>query len=419
MIPKNMDRRLLTILLIVFVQMLGAAMILPILPLFAQREFDVSPQLIALLSTSFFAAQFIAGPFLGRLSDNYGRVPVLIISQIGTAISFLMLALAPSIGFLFLARILDGITGGNIIVAQAYITDITPRKKRTEALGYIFAVFGLGFIIGPALGGLLAAALGPRLPYVIAAIVAIAVVFLTRFTLEETLSPEQRQANQAATGNSISPRVIVQNKVLLLILLVAFLGQSGLGILQSTFALYGEAVLFQGYSPEAVVIGVGLLLAAVGLGQVTTQAVLLRPLLARFGEHRLIVIGNIFRMLAAFLLAVAVTPWLGAISSFLFAFGIGIMMPSLQSLATGTVNDEYRGGVLGIYQSTLSLSIIISTAIGGVLFAMSATMPYWVSGIIAALALIPAIILLLQYGQKRPEIKPEIAAELDESSDTL
>jgi DHA1 family tetracycline resistance protein-like MFS transporter len=412
-----MDRRLLTILLIVFVQMLGAAMILPILPLFAQREFDISPQLIALLSTSFFAAQFIAGPFLGRLSDNYGRVPVLILSQIGTAVSFLMLALAPSAAFLFLARILDGITGGNIIVAQAYITDITPRRKRTEALGYIFAVFGLGFVIGPALGGVLSAALGPRLPYVIAAAAAIGVVFLTHFTLEESLTPEQRQKSRAASGNSIRPREIVRNRVLVLILLVAFLGQSGLGILQSTFALYGEAVLFKGYSPEAALLGVGLLLAAVGLGQFTTQAVLLRPLLAMFGEHRLIVIGNIFRMFAAFLFAVAATPWLGAVGSFVFAFGIGVMMPSLQSLATGTVDDEYRGGVLGIYQSTLSLSIIISSAIGGVLFAMSATMPYWVSAIVAAIALIPAIILLIQYGPKRPKTKPEVAAEADRSSD--
>jgi DHA1 family tetracycline resistance protein-like MFS transporter len=183
---KNIDRRLATILLIVLVQMLGAAMILPILPLYAQREYGLTPQVITLLGTSFFAAQFIAGPYLGRLSDKYGRIPVLIISQIGTAISFLMLALAPGAGFLFLARVIDGITGGNIIVAQAYITDITPREKRTEALGYIFAVFGLGFILGPALGGVLSAAFGPRVPYLFAAGAAVVVVLLTWITLEES-----------------------------------------------------------------------------------------------------------------------------------------------------------------------------------------------------------------------------------------
>ena len=310
-----MDRRLVTILLIVLVQMLGAAMILPILPLYAQREFNLSPQVITLLSTSFFAAQFLAGPYLGRLSDKYGRVPILIISQIGTGLSFVMLALAPSAAFLFLARIIDGITGGNIIVAQAYITDITPREKRTESLGYIFAVFGLGFVLGPALGGVLAAALGPRVPYLIAAGAAFAVVLLTWFTLEETLTPEQREANRQASGNSMSPSKVIRNKPLVLILIVAFLGQSGLGLLQSTFALYGEAVLFAGYSLQAATLGIGLLLATVGLSQFITQAFFLRPLLARFGEYRLVILGNIGRMIGSFVYALAATPVLGAAGS--------------------------------------------------------------------------------------------------------
>jgi len=176
---RTIDRRLLTILLIVFVQMVGGAMIMPILPLYAQSEFDMSPNVITLLGTVFFAAQFIAGPYLGRLSDKYGRVPVLIVSQVGTAVSFIMLGTAQSVSMLFAARILDGITGGNIIVAQAYITDVTPREKRTQSLGYVFAAFGLGFIFGPALGGILSAAFGPRVPYYIAAAAAVLVVVLT------------------------------------------------------------------------------------------------------------------------------------------------------------------------------------------------------------------------------------------------
>lgn len=396
---KNIDRRLVTILLIVLVQMLGAAMILPILPLYAQREYGLAPQVITLLGTSFFAAQFIAGPYLGRLSDKYGRIPILIISQIGTAFSFLMLAFAPGAGFLFLARVIDGITGGNIIVAQAYITDITPRERRTEALGYIFAVFGLGFILGPALGGVLSAAFGPRVPYLFAAGAAIVVVLLTWITLEESLTPEQREANRQASGNSISPREVIRNKPLVLILIIAFIGQSGLGLLQSTFALYGEAVLFKGYSSQTAALGIGLLLATFGLSQFLTQAFFLRPLLARFGEYWLVILGNLGRMIGSFGYALVATPLLGAASSVIFAVGIGIMMPSLQSLATNTIGDEYRGGVLGLYQSTLSLSIIISSAVAGVIFAISATLPYWIGGLMAALALIPALILLAQYGK--------------------
>src|SRR5690606_12610908 len=116
------------------------------------------------LFSSFFLAQFLAGPLIGRLSDTYGRLPVLIISQIGTVISFVIIGLAPSVAWLFFARILDGITGGNIVVAQAYVTDIMPPKQRTQALGYIFAALGGGFMVGPAVGGILSSVLGPQMP---------------------------------------------------------------------------------------------------------------------------------------------------------------------------------------------------------------------------------------------------------------
>ena len=144
----NFNRRLFTILAIVFVNMVGAAMILPILPLYALGTFNLPESLITLIISSFFVAQLIAGPILGRLSDRFGRLPVLVISQFGTVASFLMIGWATSAWLLLTARVIDGITGGNIIVAQAYLTDITPREKRTQSLGYIFAVFGLGFIIG-------------------------------------------------------------------------------------------------------------------------------------------------------------------------------------------------------------------------------------------------------------------------------
>jgi DHA1 family tetracycline resistance protein-like MFS transporter len=399
-----MDRRLFTILMIVFVQMLGMAMILPILPLYAKDAFAMSPQTITLLSTSFFVAQFIAGPILGRLSDTRGRVPILIISQIGTAVSFVMLALAPNVAFLFLARILDGITGGNIIVAQAYVTDITPRERRTEALGYIFAVFGIGFVVGPALGSLLAAAFGPRVPYLFAAGAAMLVVVLTRMTLEETLSPEQQEANRDFKKEGVRLLDILKNAPLMLILVIVFLTQFGLGLLQSTFALYGDAVLFKDYSAKAVTIGIGLILAVFGLSQFITQAFLLRPALRRFGEYRLVIYGNLGRIAGSFIFAVVLSPWLGGIGAVLYAMGSGVMMPSLQSLSTGTVDDELRGGVLGIYQSSMSLSTIVSTAIAGVIFAASATLPYWIGGVLGLLVFLPAAILLRQYGKRKPVI---------------
>ncbi|MAU01946.1 MAG: hypothetical protein CL608_32820 [Anaerolineaceae bacterium] len=391
---KNIDKRLFTILLIVFVQMLGAAMALPILLLYAQRQFQLRPELNALLISSFFAAQFLAGPTIGRLSDKYGRLPVLIVSQIGTVISFIMIGAAPNVAILFVARILDGITGGNIIVAQAYITDITPPEKRTESLGYIFAAFGLGFIFGPALGGVLSAAFGPRIPFFMAAVAAAVTVILTWRTLTESLTTEQRMKNRMARSNGLSPAQILRNAPLLAVLLIAFIGQFALGLLQATFALYGDAVLFAGYSERIVDIGIGGLLAMVGLSQFFTQTVLLRRVLPRFGEVNLVIIGGLVRSVGMFFFAAATTPWLGLPGSLFFAMGMGMMMPPLQSLSTRTVSDEVRGGVLGLYQSTVSLATIFSTALGGIIFAQNPRYPYWIGMGLSLLALIPAYFFL-------------------------
>lgn len=399
---KNIDKRLLTILLIVFVQMLGAAMALPILLLYAQRQFHIRPEINALLISSFFAAQFLAGPTIGRLSDKYGRLPVLIVSQIGTVISFIMIGAAPNITVLFAARILDGITGGNIIVAQAYITDITPPEKRTESLGYIFAAFGLGFVFGPALGGLLSAAFGPRIPFFMAAVAATVTVILTWRTLTESLTAEQRLKNRAARNNSLNPAQVLRNAPLLAILLIAFIGQFALGLLQATFALYGDAVLFAEYSDRLVDLGIGILLATVGLSQFLTQTVLLRRVLPRFGEVNLVIIGGLVRAVGMFFFAVATVPWLGLPGSIFFAMGMGLMMPPLQSLSTRTVADEVRGGVLGLYQSTVSLATIFSTALGGVIFALNPRYPYWAGMTLSLFALIPAYIFL-----RRPLRKPK------------
>ena len=194
---ESIDRRLIVILLIVFVQIVGASMVLPILPLYATKRFGMSYETVTLLNASFFAAQFLAGPFIGRLSDKYGRVPVLVISQIGTVISFIMLGLAQDVTMLFFARILDGITGGNIVVARAYVVDITPKEKRTEALGYIFAAFGAGFVFGPALGGILAGSFSYEVPFFLGALAAAVVVMITWFVLDESYTPEMRAENKA------------------------------------------------------------------------------------------------------------------------------------------------------------------------------------------------------------------------------
>lgn len=386
---RTLDKRLVTILLIVFVQMVGAGMILPILPIYAQKEFGLSPIAITLLVSSFFAAQFIAGPFLGRLSDRIGRVPVLVFSQVGTVIAFAAFGLAWAPWVLFAARIFDGLTGGNIVVAQAYITDVTPREKRAQALGLIGAMFGLGFMIGPAIGGLLVGFGGPRVPYFFAAGAAAVVVAMTVLTLDESHTEEAR-IEVKQNGVKLTLRDAIATRPLLLMLVIAFLTQFALGLVMSTFALVGQAILFE----TNVEIGVGILLGFVGLSQIVTQTMLLPRFLRRFSEIRVVTIGILIRSVGLGIYAVMVDPWQAAIGSVLFAAGGGLNMPPTQSIGTKAVADAVRGGVLGIFQSVQSLSIILGTAFGGVLFVIGAQMPNTVAFAVSLASVVPAVLVV-------------------------
>ncbi len=388
-----MDRRLFTILLIVFVQMVGASMASPILPLYAQNEFAMNAEVITLLLTVFFAAQFIAGPFIGRLSDRRGRLPVLLLSQVGTAIAFAMIGFAQSAVTLFIARMLDGVTGGNIVVAQAYITDIMPEKKRTMALGYVMAAFGLGFIVGPAIGGVLASEFGPQMPFVFAAVAATLTVVLTWLTLEETLSPDDIARNRGRSGARLKPIAPLANSPLLAVLSVSFISEFGFGLLIATFALFAEQVLFAGSDFAAVSLGVGLMLMVFGFAQFVTQIVLLPLALRRLSDPAIVMTGAAMRGFAMILLALASEPRFATASVIVFAIGNGLLMPPLQSLATKTVSREWRGGVLGLQQSVKSLGVIASTGIAGAMFAQDATMPNLSGGILTCLAVIPGLIL--------------------------
>ena len=184
------NRRLLTLFLIVFIDLLGFSLILPLLPFYAET-FGATPFQIGLLVAAYAAAQLVGAPLLGRLSDRFGRRPVLLISLIGTFIGFLILGFASSLWMLFASRLLDGFTGGNISVAQAYITDITDEKDRAKGLGLLGAAFGVGFIIGPAVGGILSV-YGFAVPAFVAAGLSLISILGVIFFLPESLTAEAR-----------------------------------------------------------------------------------------------------------------------------------------------------------------------------------------------------------------------------------
>lgn len=390
---RQTDRRLLILFAIVFVNFLGAGMVMPVLPLYASDGFGAGPEAISLLLTSFYAAQFIAAPFLGRLSDRMGRRPVLIGSQIGTVASFALMAVTGSMGGLFVARIIDGITGGNIIVAQAYITDVTPRERRTQGLGVIFAAFGLGHIFGPAAGGLISAAFGAHATFLAAALVSTVTVLLTWWLLPESLTPERR-AERTARVAKMRIQDITGNTPLLIILFIGFCAQFSIAMLQSTLPLFGEAVLFAEHSDAMQNFGVGLLLTSIGIGQLATQLFLLRPLVRRYGERRLVVTGAFIRGLGMLTMVVFTNALLvGSVSLVMVAVASGLMMPSLQSLATTNTAEELSGGVLGVYNSSTTLGLIFGTALGGLLFAIGPHHPYLLAGSVLMFTVLPALAL--------------------------
>ncbi len=399
---KSLDRRLATILLIVFVQMVGASMILPIIPLYAKNEFGMSPTSITLLATSFFAAQFLAGPFLGRLSDKVGRVPILLVSQVGTVISFIMLAFAGGPLLLFSARVLDGITGGNIIVAQAYVTDITPPEERTRSLGYIFAVFGAGFAIGPAIGGALAST-GIRLPYIAAAIAASIVVILSWRLLDESLSEEER-LERTVKREKLKVKAVLGSRLLTSTLIVGFVSSFGMGLIISTFSLLAEVFWLEGMDPKKLSLGVGGLLTIFGVGTFYSQFKGLKILLARMPEALVSALGTFFRGVGNLISISTSSLLVGIPAMAIMALGSGVVIAPAQSLATTALPDQFRGGVLGVFQSTTSLGLIFATAIGGRLFEVDPRLPFGLAGIIALFNILPA--LNMHRLQKKASVEP-------------
>lgn len=404
------NRRYFVLFMIVFVNFLGGTIVLPSLPLYATRHFGAQPELISLLLAAYFIAQFLAAPLLGRASDRYGRLPVLLYSQIGTVLSFVMMALAQDISVLFLARILDGVTGGNVIVAQAYVTDITPQEKRTQGLGIIFAGFGLGYILGPALGGLIAALSNDRAPFAVGAAITVITVLLTAFALDESLPKQAREQRRRDGRARMRWSEVLANRSLQIILVIGFAAQFSIALLQSSITLFAADELFRSQPERMVNLGVGLLLTAIGIGQFFTQMVLIRPAVKRFGERRLVFYGAFLRAAGMLSIALFLSPWLvGGVSLVMIAVASGLMMPSLQSLATTSVREEISGAVLGVYNAATSLGIISGTALGGVLFSLASRLPFLVAGAVLLATALPAW-LLLRRGPSRIGAAPVIVS---------
>lgn len=428
----QLDRRsLLPILLIIFTNILGAGSIIPILPLYAEGQFAGSVLQITLLATAFFGAQGLAAPILGRISDRVGRRPILLISQMGTVISFVLFIFAEELGeqiaplgalvgltggmtMLYIARTLDGLTGGNITTAQAWVTDKTEARHRTEALGLLQGAFGAGFVFGPAFGGFLAQ-FGPRWPFVGAALITSGTFILTLFTLEESLPREQRGMGDDPLGGGAVPRFRVSTPMLV-ILGIVFFATLAFAALPATFSLFADRVLFAGAPVAVAQRNIGLMLAVHGLAMVATQLFFLRPLIRRLGELRLLLVGQIALIAAQWSIAPQENPLLVTLLFTPYAFGQGVSVPTQQGLMTRLADRRLSGQALGLWQSARSGALIVGPIWAGYIFEhLGPRTVFTVGGGLVVVALLLVILLgrmPLPGGIEGPRIGDESHGEL-------
>jgi DHA1 family tetracycline resistance protein-like MFS transporter len=358
--------RLIVIFTTVFIDLVGFGIVIPVLPFYAEGTiFNATPRTVGLLFASYSVMQLIFSPILGRLSDRYGRRPVLFLSIIGTGIGFLILGFADSIWMLFAGRILDGITGGNISTAQAYIADITTSENRAKGMGLIGAAFGLGFIFGPAIGGILSR-WGTHVPFLFAAGLCFANAVLLYFRLPETITPDHPARHPAARGRGLNQLIhSLKQPQLAFVLTIYFLFIVAFSIMTSTFAFY---TMFRfGYDAQHT----GYLFAYVGIIAVIIQGGLIGRLVKRFGELPLVIVGAL--CFAISLLAVPfVSPAAGGLAALLvgggvFSMGNSLATPALNSLASKSVGAAEQGIVLGVMQSVASLARAVGPLLQAIL----------------------------------------------------
>jgi DHA1 family tetracycline resistance protein-like MFS transporter len=345
------------ILLIMITEVLGFSLILPFLPLFAQ-ELGANPLVVGLIFTSFSVFQLFSAPIMGRLSDRYGRRPMLVISQFSTFVGFLVLGFANTLALIFLSRIIDGLFGSNFTIAQAYMSDISSKKDRSKIFGLTGAAFGVGFLIGPAFGGYLAQ-FSYSLPGFVAAAISLVTIALTIFLLPETVkkrkdakmdfkiidfSQFKRYLSEKKTGSRLWPYFTFVLSHMIFVSMLALFGQKQLGI--------GAAEI-------------GFLLTYVGMTAIIIRGGLLPRLIDRCGEKKLQYIAMTSMIIGLVLMAFITEFWMLFVTITLFSFGAGTTRPLLTGEISRQVSEQEQGAILGVSDSLGSFAMILGPLIGG------------------------------------------------------
>jgi MFS family permease len=347
---------LFVLFLTVFIDLVGFGIVIPVLPLYAEN-FHATPMAIGWLTGVYSGMQIVFTPILGKLSDRFGRRPVLLVSIAGTAVGFALMGMAQSLTLLFVARILAGITGGNISIPQAYIADVTAPEKRSHAMGMIGAAFGLGFTFGPLIGGLMSR-ISYGAPFFFAAGLAVANAVLVYLILPESLSREHRAKPHEEASMA---EVFRHGRGAMFALVVAtyFFLIAGFAIMTTLFALFTEKRF--GYDAHAN----GYLFAFIGIIAVIVQGGLIGRLIKVFGEVALARTGMVLTTISLALLPASNNLTILLLVCAGLSFGSGLASPPLSGLASQLIDRSWQGRALGVLQSAGSTGRLLGPLIGG------------------------------------------------------
>jgi DHA1 family tetracycline resistance protein-like MFS transporter len=399
-----MDRRLGSLFIVSVIDILGFGILIPLVPYMGVR-FNTPPEWITPIMGAYSLCQLVAAPFWGRMSDRYGRRPILITSLAGACISYLILGFASSIGWLLVSRMLGGFMAGNISAAFAYASDVSEPRKRAASLGLIGAAIGIGFTIGPAVGGVLAGnnlqTANFLLPAAVSACLSVLAILLVVFMLPESNTAQMRASRRDAPR--IGPlRLLLERPALRFVAFAGLLVTTAQSILDSILGLW--ALDKFGFGPRSV----GLMLFCVAVLAVLTQGGLVRVLVPRLGECKLATLG-VFTFVTG-LLIVSEAPGVGLtmIGLALCGIGVGAFTPSNSALASQQSTAHDRGSVMGTYQSSSSLARVIGPFASGPLFAVLGSKAPFLAGACVAL---PAVYFLWRVRQRLLLSHPQPAPE--------
>lgn len=381
---KNIFTPKFLIFLVVLISQAGYGILFPILNIY-EAKFGVGPFLIAAAMGAYPIAQFFAGPILGILSDRYGRRPLLIFSLAGTVIAFLGFAFAANIWILFLARLVDGISGGNVSIAQAYMADITSKEKRTEGMGIISGALSLGFVFGPVIGGLFGQ-YGVMLPSIIAAILAFLNLILVIFYLPETEKQAwQKQAFKLFVIREML-RALRYPKIGMALILFF--------LLQTTWSLHFPIFsLFLNSRFAAGTLTVGLLYAFRGTVSAIVQLLLVGKGINIFGEIRLLKLTIVIMMIGLVLTGLSSTWLILIIGLTLMEFGGDFIGPVALGLVSKWAKPQEQGEMMGIAASVGSLGRAIGPYLGGAIYQeLGIGMPFYIGAVFMLIGLITLVI---------------------------